>query len=97
MSYREEEYVVNGVNLHQVRNRYELVVIKKMGEILPNYPDFDNCSLCLEDVYALSLSRMPAIYTHKGSVVLHRELTDQDIEELVVYAILKIMQNPKHT
>jgi|SRR3989339_713885 len=96
MSFKTEDYQVNGINLDQIRNRYELIAVKKMKEVLPQYPDFDNCSLCIEDVYALALSRMPPVYTHKGSVILHRELSDQDVEEIIAYAILKVQKTPKH-
>ncbi len=88
--------MIEGVSLSNIRNRYEIKVIDKMKQILPQYPDFDGCSLCIEDVYSLSLSRMPAVYTHRGSVILHRTLTEKDIEEVVHYAIMKVMMQPKH-
>jgi hypothetical protein len=91
-----EDYIVNGVSLENVRNGYELLVIRLMKKLIQEFPEFDNCPICIEDVYALSLSRMPATYFHNDSAVALDANPDESIEEIVRYALFQVMGQPKH-
>lgn len=91
-----KDYYINGFSLEKIRNIYEVKVIKTIKEELNHFPEFDQCRICIEDVYALSLSRMPSTYTQPGSVILKKEISDEDIREIVRYAIFQVIQQPKH-
>lgn len=92
----KEDYTINGVSLFDIRNRFEVIVIQLMKEFIPQFPEFDNCPICIEDVYALSLSRIPSIYMKNAMVFSDEKLIDENIAEIVKYAIFQVMNNPKH-
>ncbi|MCP4756257.1 MAG: late competence development ComFB family protein [Proteobacteria bacterium] len=91
-----EKYVVNGTSLENIRNKYEIIVIEAMKEFIPEFPEFDNCPICIEDVYALSLSRIPSTYISNDNLILNDEKPDESIQEIVKYAIYHVMSQPKH-
>lgn len=92
-----EKYSIFGVNLTSVRNKMELKVIKIMTEILDNYPNHDQCPLCIEDAFAMSLNRLPAKYAQYGSIVLKTEYPhDDEIYEIVADSIQEVANKPKH-
>ncbi len=91
-----DKYTINGHSLESVRNRNEVIVIDAMREILPTEAHLSNCTLCIEDVYALSLSRIPPTYTHKGSIVLKPEYSKAEIFEVVENVVRIIAEKPKH-
>ncbi len=93
---KNNDYIVNEVSLENVRNGYELLVIRLMKSLIPEYPEFDNCPVCIEDVYALSLSRMPATYFQNESLFSLDANPDESIEEIVRYALFQVMSQPKH-
>jgi len=90
------DYVINGISLENIRNSYETKVIQTMKNEIPDFPDFDGCRVCIEDVYALVLSRIPSTYVIPGSIVFRKEVSDADLKEVVRYAIFQIIQQPKH-
>ncbi len=91
-----EEYLINGFSFQEIRNIYEKKVIKQMRESIEEFSDFDKCRSCLYDVYALSLSRIPATYALSEEVALEDCMADEELKEIVNYAIYQVMQNPKH-
>ncbi len=93
----DKNYRINGISLQNIRNRFEIIVIKLMEKNIPQFPQFDNCPICTEDVYALSLSRIPSVYTKDGSLVFEDDnLMTENVEEIVKYAIFQVMSKPKH-
>ncbi len=92
----KEEYSIKGVSLYEIRNRFEIIVIRLMKQFIPQFPEFDSCPVCIEDVYALALSRMPSIYMKKTQDIPDNKLVNESIEEIVKYAIFQVMSNPKH-
>ena len=93
----EEEYILNGVSLYNIRNRFEVIVIRLMKQFIPHFPEFDNCPICIEDVYALALSRIPSVYMKNGKQAFADDkLINENIEEIVKYALFQVMSNPKH-
>lgn len=93
---RSDRYIVLGQSLESIRNICELMVIEAIKKLIPLYPTFDHCTMCVEDVYALSLSRLPATYAHAGSIILNKEVSQSDVEDVVRYAILQVADRPKH-
>ncbi|MBT6501106.1 MAG: late competence development ComFB family protein [Deltaproteobacteria bacterium] len=93
---KNNNYLINGICLENVRNGYELVVIELMKKLIPEYSEFDNCPICIEDVYALSLSRIPATYFRKDSPLSLDANPDENVEEIVRYALFQVMNQPNH-
>ena len=93
---KKKSYLINDYDLGEIRNIYEVSVIKQMKKILPDFENFDNCQLCIEDVYALSLSRIPAVYAQVGSIMLQKEMTDDDIADIVRYSVFQVTSRPRH-
>lgn len=93
---KKEDYTINGVSLIEIRNRYEAIVIDLMKKVVNQFPNFDNCPVCVEDVYALALSRIPPVYSKEGFPAASKELNDESIEEIVKYAFFQVASNPKH-
>ena len=92
-----EDYTINGISLENLRNRFEVIVIKLMKQFIPEFPKFDNCPVCIEDVYALALSRIPSVYTKDQNIVFEDDkMITENIEEIVKYAIYQVTSNPKH-
>lgn len=93
----KESYQINGISLENIRNRFEVIVITLMKKFIPQFPEFDSCERCIEDVYALSLSRIPSVYMKDTSLVFEDdEMITENIEEIVKYAIYQVTTNPKH-
>jgi len=91
------KYVVNGYNLEHVRNLNEERVIGAMREKLPEHRHFEECQLCIEDVYALSLKQLPPQYTQLGSIVLKKNVLDDDIVAIVLNSIQQVLERPNHS
>ncbi len=93
----KEDYIINGISLESIRNRYEVIVIRLMKKFVFQFPNFDSCQTCLEDVYALALSRIPSVYLKNENLIFEDDETiGENIEEIVKYAIFQVSSNPKH-
>jgi hypothetical protein len=93
---KEADYDVFGVSLYKVRNRNELKVIEFMNQLIPEFPGFDYCAICIQDVYALSLNQLVPKYFQAGTIVLRRDLKDEDYRDVVEEAIEKVIKNKNH-
>ncbi len=93
---KKEKYETFGVNLANVRNAWEVKVIKCMNEVLPEYPEFDYCTICLQDVYALAMNQLTPKYVQQGTVLLKKEYTNDDFKDIVEVAIQKVLDKPNH-
>ncbi len=92
----KEEYDVFSTSMENVRNRNEKKVIQFMLELIPQFPDFDYCTICLQDVYALALNQLPPRYTQAGTIILKKELRDEDFRDVVESAIETVTKNVNH-
>ncbi|MBU2645329.1 late competence development ComFB family protein [bacterium] len=92
----KEDYEVFGVSMANIRNKNEKKVIEFMKKLIPQFPEFDYCTICLQDVYALSLNQLTARYTQSGTIVLKKDLADDDFRDVVESAIETVTKNVKH-
>ena len=93
---KKEKYLSFGVPLENVRNAWEVKVIKCMNDILPEYPEFDFCSICVQDVYALSMNQLTPKYIQQGTVLIKKEYSEADFKDIVEFSIGKVLKNPNH-
>ncbi|MFC1724735.1 late competence development ComFB family protein [candidate division KSB1 bacterium] len=94
---KKDKYKIDEYSLEHIRNHNEVEVIKAMKKVLSQNSDFCGCSLCLEDVYALSLNMLPAKYKQSSSIMLTKDkVPAAKIESVVVQAIEKVSGHPSH-
>ncbi len=95
--FRDEKYYIGGYSLINMRNRNEIRVVEAMKEILPDFPEFCGCEICLEDVYGATLNSLKPRYKHHMTIILKDEVvTDEEIDKKVKKFIKKITGNPNH-
>jgi len=94
---QDTRYLVGGYSLRHVRNRQELRVVDAMNRVLPTVNDFCGCRICVEDVYALTLSKLPAHYVQAGAIILRpKGPSDQDIDAAVMESVNAVREHPNH-
>ena len=94
---QDHKYIVNGINLTQVRNRNEVRVVKAMRVILGETSDFCGCRICTEDVYAATLNQIACHYVQVGAIILGTpQVSDSEVERLVEISVAKITETPNH-
>lgn len=91
-----KDYEAFGVSMLNVRNRNETKVIQYMKELIPQFPNFDYCTICLQDVYALALNQLTPRYTQAGTIVLKKQLQEDDYRDVVESAIETVLKNVNH-
>lgn len=95
---KKEDYLINGHSLYEIRNYNEIEVVKILKEVLSEDPEFCGCSLCLEDVYALSLNMLPAKYIQPSSILFPKDkLPAKEIEAVIKKALARVKENPSHS
>ena len=93
---KKEDYEVFGISVESIKNKNESRVIQCMRELIPQFPDFDYCSICIQDVYALSLNQINPRYIQAGTIVLKKELSTEDFRDIVENAIQQVLTNKNH-
>lgn len=93
---KKEKYESFGVDLSPVRNAWEIRVIKSMNKVLPDFPEFDYCAICIQDVYALSMNQLTPKYIQQGTILLKKDYTDEDFKDIIENAVEKVLKNPNH-
>lgn len=97
---KKSDYSVKGYSLNSVRNENEAKVCKMLEKIidLDKYSELCNCGICLEDIYAISLSKLHPYYRHSLSIKVRGESSqDEEIETAITDAIEKVHNNKKHS
>lgn len=92
----KSDYNVFNVPLENVRNKNEQKIIQYMNELIPQFPEFDYCAICIQDVYALSLNQLLPMYAQAGSIILKKELQEEDFRDVVEAAVEQVTRNTNH-
>ncbi len=96
MSLKKDKYTSFGVSLEHVRNAWETKLIKCMDKVLLDYSEFDYCSICIQDVYALAMNQLNPKYVQQGTVMINKEYTTDDFRDIIETAVEKVIKNPNH-
>lgn len=96
MHMKKEDYEVFGISVEAIKNKNERKVIQFMRELIPQFPEFDYCSICIQDVYALSLNQLSPRYIQAGTIILRKEFTDGDYKDVVEKSIEQVLKNKNH-
>ena len=92
----EAQYKFGNISLYHIRNRNELRVIRHLHDIMKEYPDYRADTLDIQDIYALTLNKLPAHYVQEASVVLHEPVDDTTIRDSIREAIQSVRQRPNY-
>ncbi|MBW1897709.1 MAG: late competence development ComFB family protein [Deltaproteobacteria bacterium] len=92
----EEQYRFGNTSLFKIRNRNELRVISKLRDILKEFHDYVPDTLDIQDIYALTLNKLPAHYVQEGSIVLHEAVDDTTIRDCIREAVQYVRQRPNY-
>jgi hypothetical protein len=55
-----------------------------------------NCSIDIQDIYALALNKLPARYIQKGTIILIELVTNTEVELSGKRAIQTVRENTNH-
>ena len=96
----EMEYEIEGCSLRDVINFNEYLVLKVIRDVLEHDASLCRCSLCIEDVFALTLNSLPPRYIQITSAERYSASEDfideKKVKEKVLDAWGKISKNPAH-
>lgn len=90
----EDPYEYESVSLEHIRNSNETRVVELLGGVLKEFPDFKPDELDIEDIYALTLNRLPARYIQRGSIQISGKLSDEEITWEINNAVRRVAENP---
>ena len=85
---------LEGVAFDKIRNHNEERVQAMMLEVLEEFSDYFPNTIDLEDIYALTLNKLPARYMQAGGFPLEDQITDDMIRETLKSAIERVSQSP---
>ncbi len=92
-----------GYDMTEIKNINEELVIEILNEVMSDDKSICRCQLCIEDIYALSLNKLPALYvqsTFKENTFRGYDLTKildrEKVEKAVFDAANKVSKNPYH-
>ena len=86
----------------EFKNFMEDYVLKKMEEILPNYPQCCTCDKCKRDIVTLTLNNLQSKYvtSDKGEMLVRAEIKNSvheiEVVTKITNSIKKVMLNPHH-
>lgn len=92
----QEDYSVGKYNLFHIRNKNELRVVKLMPRVLSEYAGFEPTQLDIEDIYALTLNKLPSRYVQKGTIVLREPVSESYILDALREAVGTVKKRPNY-
>lgn len=84
------------VDLSRIYNKNEKRVVLAMEKILSKMEDWEPEPLDIQDIYALSLNRLPPRYVQEGTIVFNEPIRIADIERVVQEAVDKVRDSPNY-
>jgi hypothetical protein len=101
LSREQIDSTVNGHSLVDVINYTELEVLTVLRELYESDDELCRCAICTEDIYALTLNKLPAKYIQSTS---RRKLDSSSeaapvapaIKNVMLEAVRKVKARPNH-
>jgi len=84
------------VDFERIRNRNELRVINLLEGVLDEFPLFSPNVTDIEDIYALTLNRLPARYVQPVTLVITEPVDDEAISEVIRNVVITVIMRPNH-
>ena len=100
LSREDIDYEVAKHSLDGIINYNEVVVLDVMRDVYKNDPGLCHCSLCVEDVFALSLNRIPPRYIQPTNIEVYIKsggyIDYNEIKRYVMTAVSMVREKPGH-
>lgn len=90
------ELKFRSVDLSRIINRNESRVIQAMKSILSEMEDWEPEALDIQDIYALSLNRLPPRYVQEGTIVFNEPVRRDEVEKVVREAVRVVKESPNY-
>ena len=95
MSSNDSSYIVNGVDVSDIRNRNEARVAEKLREMLEQMGNPPLSPQVIRDAFALALNFLPARYKQGGTIVLREPIRESHLREATARALEQVQMQPK--
>ncbi|BAH74794.1 MULTISPECIES: late competence development ComFB family protein [Solidesulfovibrio] len=90
------DFAALGLDFHSIRNGNEERVINFIPMVLEEFPEFVATRTDIEDLYALTLNKLPARYRQAVSLVINEPVSDALIRDRMREAVRTIMARPNY-
>ena len=94
------DYQVQGHSLREIINYNEYLVLKLMRRAYEANPGLCRCSLCVEDIFALSLNSLPPRYIQGTSLRTYEKsphfIGEEEVGAKVREALDRVRKSPNH-
>jgi competence protein ComFB len=94
------DYTIEDCSVGDIINYSEIPAIKIIREILKENASFCRCSICIEDVFALTMNSLPPRYiqiTSSEKYINSQSFIDETtIWNNAMKALEKVRENPNH-
>ena len=94
------DYNIGDNSLYDIINYNEKQVVDIMRDVLGRDESVCRCSMCVEDIYAISLNSLPPRYIQSTSLRRYETssayISDDEVKEKVTEAVAKVKLRPKH-
>ncbi len=84
------------VDFDRIRNRNEQRVINLLEGVLDEFPLFSPNVTDIEDIFALTLNRLPARYVQPVTLVIDEPVGEEAIKEVIRNVIITVIMRPNH-
>ena len=88
------DFAALGLDFHSIRNRNEERVIRFLPEVLAEFHHYSPSRTDIEDIYALTLNKLPARYAQPVSLVIEEPVRDDMVRETLRDAICTVRARP---
>ncbi|MBF0276693.1 MAG: late competence development ComFB family protein [SAR324 cluster bacterium] len=85
---------LDGISFDKIRNQNESRVKAMMLDVLKEFDNYYPTKIDLEDIYALTLNKLPARYIQAEGFTLEEDITEEEICENLRSAIKRVSQSP---
>ena len=84
------------VDLSRIVNKNEKRVVLAMEKLLGEIEEWEPEALDIQDIYALSLNRLPPRYVQDGTIVFNEPVRREEVEKVVGKAIETVKGSPNY-
>ena len=82
------------ISFENIRNQNEERVSAMIREVLQEFDNYTPNKIDLEDIYALTLNKLPARYMQEGNFPLEDDVTDDMIRQTLKQSIERVSSAP---
>lgn len=88
------DFAALGLDFHSIRNKNEDRVINLLPGVLAEFAHFSPSCTDIEDIYALTLNKLPARYVQAVSLVIQEPVSDEMIRDTLRDAVRTVRARP---